>query len=234
MSLTGSLVIQESEEGGDGSLRVTRLPPILDLDTLVDGSEQVPKGREPRRYRCEAHHQDADGCLKPVLERLEEPGLRVRLETLLLGGVEAPGLVRKFATGEGSLTDAETRFLSFAPSGIGAMLRTLARDDPALAEHFALRASRQLALELADSLVSEMLVRVREASRLSDHAYARLFLDSLADVERQTAASVSRRRAQDGTLAELMRDTESLRATARPRHYGDLGSLEGGPRVVAP
>ena len=234
MSLTGSLVIEASGGGREGPLTVTRLPPLLDLEALVDGSDQAPKGREPRRYRCERENQGADGCLKPVLERLQEPGLRARLEAFLLGGTETPGLVRKFATGEGTLTEAETGFLAFAPGGIGALIRTLARDDPALAEHFAQRVARQLALEMANALVAEMIAGVREASRLSDHAYARLFLDSLEEIERQTLASVSRRRAQDGTLAELMRETESLRATARPRRYGTLSGLEAGPRVIAP
>lgn len=227
MSLTGSVVIGIPTPARDGqgvSLPITRLPPLIDLDALVDG----PRGSPLRTYRCDT--SDREGCLSPRIEPLTDQGLARRLEVLLLGPEGHSGLVEKFRSGDGQLTREELAFLSLAPGDVGALIRNLSREDAGLAHHFAKKAAGVLALDLAASAIDELLSSLREAALLTENPFGAPFDKALEAVEQRLERQRAHRQQREGTPLELVHQYTALRHSARSTQVRP----DGEPPLLSP
>lgn len=235
MSLTGSLIVSDPKSAPDGlglTMPLTRLPPLIGLQELVEGSEQPENRLTSRVYRC--HSTTENDCLHPVIEALDDQGLSGRIEALLKGKGPGEGIVGKFATGQGQFTGPELSFMARVPQPVGALIRNLAREDPGLSEHFAKNVARILALEMAFDLVESLLESVREASSLSDRPYASLYLKEIQGTLEARRSERERLAARYGTLSELIRHYESLEKSFQGRDYGGQAHLPGGSSVLKP
>jgi len=145
-------------------------------------------------------------------------------------GADSKGILFKFATGQGSFTPEELSFMDQAPQSLGALIRNLAREDPALARHFVQEAGPILAVAMAGDLVEEMMETTRESGRIETHPYQRLIDESLD----QTLSKLrdERRSLENrwGTIGHLVTHYQTLMQTGRSRDYGVGGSLAAGAR----
>jgi conjugative transfer pilus assembly protein TraH len=232
MSITGTLIIQEPDRTADStapSTPIVSLPPILGIREFINGSSSPLEGDDPAQiYQCD--QKDPDGCLHPVKVPFGAKGFKARIEALLGGSDGTTGIVMKFSTGQGQFSAEETGFMERAPKAIGALIRNLARADPALARHFVDEASPILAVELAGEMVEGLALAARNASRLEDHPYQPEITQSMAlalDDIRRERDLLDRRY---GTIEGLVRHYESLMQTGKARDYGVGAMLSGGSR----
>jgi conjugative transfer pilus assembly protein TraH len=232
MSVTGTIIIQPptAARGSQGqSLPIVRLPPMLGIRELIQGGQShPPQDDETRVYHCD--EGSADGCLHPVTIPFEVRGFIARIEAVLGGSDGMSGILFKFATGQGSFTPEELRFMDQAPKSLGALIRNLAREDPGLARHFAQEAGPILAIAMAGDLVEEMIETTRESGRMEPHPYQRLIdesLDQTLSTLREERRSLENRW---GTIGSLVTHYQALMQTGRSRDYGVGGPLAGGAR----
>lgn len=231
MSVTGSIIVKVPEsQGSPSSPMIERLPPLIGIREFINGSDNVATGDAlvARGYRCDT--QDADGCLNPRVVSLTLRGFRARIEKILGGDEPGTGIVDKFSTGQGEFSADELGFMALAPKAIGALIRNLAREDPALARHFIEEATPILAVELAGEVVEAMAKAGRESASVGGHAYQSL----LAELLDQSLSDIRHEREQlhlrFGSVEGLTRHYESLIRTGKPRHYGIDEGLAGGSR----
>ena len=149
MSLTGSVIVAAPEAAADGqgeNHRITYLPGnLLKASDLLNGTREREDAAQldnawPHRlrlYQCGPAGGPIDraenGCLEPSVTEGTVNGMIQRVKDVLIGvrpyatGTETVGLVQKFRLGQGAITAAEQAFMQYAPNGLGAGIRTLAR-----------------------------------------------------------------------------------------------------------
>jgi hypothetical protein len=84
------------------------------------------------------------------------------------------------------VTEAEQAFLQYAPNGLGAGIRTLARHDEGMARLFVEQAAPVIASELTQVILNDLLFAVEQAAALHEHAYGKQLL---AQIERPAPSS---------------------------------------------
>jgi conjugative transfer pilus assembly protein TraH len=220
MSVTGSIIVSEPQASPDGqgeNTPISVLPEILSIRHLINGSGDGPY-QKVKVYRCDGHNEDE--CLHPVPQDVSLTGLRQRVAEILLGsGNAGDGLIQKFATGEGELTDSEKAFMETVPSAIGGILRNLAREDAGMAKLFADEAGPVIALELAQIILNDMMAAVRAAAALEDHAYAKRLNDTLTQAREAAAAEYEALSGRYGNPQTLMAFYQNLMNAAKARNY---------------
>jgi len=149
MSLTGSVIVGPPEAAPDGlgdNHRITYLPGnLLKASDLLNGTRDREDAAQwdnawshrVRLYQCGPAGGPIDrsekGCLAPSVTEDAVNGMIQRVKDVLIGvrpygaGTETVGLVQKFRLGQGAITAAEQAFMQYAPNGLGAGIRTLAR-----------------------------------------------------------------------------------------------------------
>ena len=165
------MIVQPPAAAADGkgeNTPVVTVPPILRIRDLINGSG-AGSYQVVQVYVCDDH--EADGCLHPTARALELVGLKQQVEHVLLGASGGDGLIAKFATNTGTLTDGEKAFMELVPDALGALIRNLAREDVGMARLFAEEGAPVIALELA-----QLLVQIRKAAN-SDSSPAELEYD---------------------------------------------------------
>jgi conjugative transfer pilus assembly protein TraH len=220
MSVTGSIIVSEPEAAADGqgeNTPIATLPEILLIRHLINGSGEN-EYQKVRVYRCDGH--DGDECLHPVPREVALTGLRQRVAEILLGSPNAgEGLIQKFATGDGELTDSEMAFMETVPDAVGGMIRNLAREDAGMAKLFADEAGPVIALELAQIILTDMMTAVRAAAALEDHAYAKRLNETLAQAKESAAAEYAALSGRYGNPQTLMAFYQHLMNAAKARNY---------------
>ena len=118
-------------------------------------------------------------------------GMIQRVKDVLIGvrpygvGTETLGLVQKFRLGQGAVTAAEQAFMQYAPNGLGAGIRTLARYDEGMARLFVEQAAPVIAVEMTQVILNDLLFAVEQAAALNAHAYAKQLQTQIAHAREQ-------------------------------------------------
>jgi conjugative transfer pilus assembly protein TraH len=223
MSLTGSVIVGERVEAPDGggkSPRVTVLPgALLKVADLLNGSGAAPVATV-RVYRC-LPTRDVDDCKAPEVQAVAFRGMTARVRELLLGDPLAGtvGLVAKFRAGVGPVTGAEKAFMELAPNGLGAAIRTLARQDTGMAVLFVEQAAPVIALDLVQLMVRDLTRAVLYAAALDDHAYAKELLTQIRSAEEALRAEHTVLAARHGNAQDLLAYYQGLIAQVKGRRY---------------
>lgn len=227
MSVTGSVIIQPPASTADGkgeNTPVVTVPPILRIRDLINGSG-AGSYQGVQVYVCDDH--DVEGCLHPAARALNLLGLKQQVERLLLGTGGGDGLIAKFATNAGVLTEDEKAFMELVPDALGALIRNLAREDVGMARLFAEEGAPVIALELAQLLVQGMLDTVRQASALDDHAYARKLTEQLDRAREDLRAEYTELSGRYGNPQTLLAFYQNLMASLKPGQYGSFAQTPG-------
>jgi conjugative transfer pilus assembly protein TraH len=132
-----------------------------------------------------------NGCRAPSVTEDTVNGMIQRVKDVLIGvrpyaaGTESVGLVQKFRLGQGAVTDAEKAFMQYAPNGLGAGIRTLARYDEGMARLFVEQAAPVIAIEMTQVILNDLLFAVEQAAALNEHAYAKQLQTQIAQAREQ-------------------------------------------------
>jgi conjugative transfer pilus assembly protein TraH len=207
MSVTGSVIVGPPEAAPDGqgdNHRITYLPGnLLKASDLLNGSRDREDAAEwdnawPHRlrlYQCGPAGGPVDrsenGCLSPSVREDTVNGMIQRVKDVLIGvrpyaaGTETLGLVQKFRLGQGAVTAAEQAFMQYAPNGLGAGIRTLARHDEGMARLFVEQAAPVIAVEMTQVILNDLLFAVEQAAALNAHAYAKQLQTQIAQAREQ-------------------------------------------------
>ena len=220
MSVTGSIIVQAPVTAPDGqgsNTPVENLPPLLKIRDLINGSGSDAT-QTVRVYQCD--NSSADGCLNPTPQNVTVQGLSQKVRDLLLGSTSQDGLINKFATNNGSLSDSEKAFMEATPGAIGALIRNLAREDIGLARMFAEEGSPVIALEMAQLMIQGMIDAVRQSTAINQNAYATKLAESLAQVRVDLHEEYSELARRYGNTQTLMAFYQDLMRSLKPGQYG--------------
>ena len=220
MSVTGSIIVQAPVTAPDGqgsNTPVENLPPLLKIRDLINGSGSDAT-QTVRVYQCD--NSSADGCLNPTPQNVTVQGLSQKVRDLLLGSTSQDGLINKFATNNGSLSDSEKAFMEATPGAIGALIRNLAREDIGLARMFAEEGSPVIALEMAQLMIQGMIDAVRQSTAINQNAYATKLAESLAQVRVDLHEEYSELAGRYGNTQTLMAFYQDLMRSLKPGQYG--------------
>lgn len=219
MSVTGSVIVGELADAGDGagrSPRVTRLPGNkVTVEQLIHGGRVA-------LYRCDDSARNQ--CLNPSIVAVELTGLAEQVESLLLGTGSTNGIIHKFARNAGVPSVAEKAFMASAPTGIGGMVRTLSALSESAARSFASQAAPFIALEMARALIEDMLASARTVAGVENHAYARLLMEDMERARRQIADEYAALQSRYGSAQDLMAHYNQVIQTIRKRRYYSVKS----------
>ncbi len=222
MSLTGTVIVGPPENAPDGEGKnhaITVVPGnLLKVADVMNGSRWKEDAGEGvsrwthtfRLYQCDDRGEN--GCLAPRVTEDTISGMVQRVKDVLIGERSVAGsigLVQKFRMGVGPVTDAEKAFMQFAPNGLGAGIRTLARYDEGMARLFVEQAAPVIAIEMTQVILNDMLRAVEAAAALDDHAYAKQLLAQIEQARVQLYreyAVVAERYGNAQTLLAYYRD----------------------------
>jgi conjugative transfer pilus assembly protein TraH len=224
MSITGTVIVGDlagsAERWTEAFAEGTASTPITTLPgnkiTLVDLIEGGPVDL----YSCDA---DPEQCLTAGrTKRVTLKGLKTVIQNVLLGSDSRPGVIAKYASNAGALTDAERAFVSNLPEGLGTLLHGLVLLSPAGATLFVTEASSTLALAMAEHLTEELFRATLAALANSDSPYQKQALDTLNrahnNLRREYTALIHRY----GSLASQIAHYSSvLKAIRKPVYVPD-------------
>jgi conjugative transfer pilus assembly protein TraH len=220
MSVTGSIIVQAPVTAPDGqgsNTPVVNLPPLLKIRDLINGS-RTDATQTVRVYQCDS--SAVEGCLNPTPQNITVQGLSQKVRELLLGSTSENGLINKFATNSGALTDSEKAFMEATPGAIGALIRNLAREDIGLARMFAEEGSPVIALEMAQLIIQGMVDAVRQSTAINQNAYATKLAESLNQVRLDLHEEYSELAGRYGNTQTLMAFYQDLMRSLKPGQYG--------------
>ena len=227
MSVTGTVVVLPPESAPDGkglSNPLLAMPGLLGVRGLLNGSGGGPY-QSVRLYECDT--AEADGCLYPAAKGVALVGLKQRVHDLLAGSGGGNGLVYKFATNTGPLTQNEMAFMELVPGAVSAMIRNLAREDYGMAKLFADEGSPVIALEMAQLMIQGMLDAVRQASSLQDHAYATKLADTLDKARQELQSESAELSGRYGNTQSLLQFYTHVMNGSKAKTYGSFTQSPG-------
>lgn len=162
MSLTGTVIVSEE--------KLQHLPGNkINLRSIVDGGDL-------NIYSCGG---DTDECAYNVGSKtVRVTGLRQKILKILGEGGNT-GVINKYATNVGQLSNEEVAFLTNAPSGIGTMIRNLTLKCPETAQLYVNEISKTLALTMSYQLSTTLIDATIAAQANGDNAYKKEVLDWL-------------------------------------------------------
>ena len=251
MSLTGTVIVGDPEAAADGqgeNNRITYLPGnLLKAADVLNGTREREDAAQRdnawaqrvRMYQCGPVggpiDRSEDGCREPaVVERTLE-GMIQRVKDVLIGvrpwaaGTETVGLVQKFRLGTGPITDAEKAFMQYAPNGLGAGIRTLARYDEGMARLFVEQAAPVIAVELTQVISNDLFFAVDQAAALDQHAYARQLALQIDQARAQLYREYQLLAGRYGNAQSLLAYYQGLVEEIKGRRYLTSGQAQAAP-----
>lgn len=237
MSVTGTLIIGDTEDSPDGrgkANRITPKGPLITISDVLHGPSTATGGRV-QLYRCVPGGQDADGCLTVQTSAqgtgTEDPnfkGMIQRVRELMLGNPAAGqvGLLTKLRYmdyASGAVTDQEAAFMQALP--VGAMLGNLARQNIGMATEFAEKAAPVIAVDLLVVMLRDMMKAVVAATTIQDSAYASVLQDQIRAARVQLDAEQQLLAARYGNTQSMMTYYATLMVQIRTRRYGTSGDV---------
>lgn len=175
MSLTGTVIIgdEKDDPSAPSGSRGAKSNPVHRIlgnkvslqDLLVGGSVSV--------YSCAHNRQQCDGGNTGSLPTRQASliGLQKKVLNMLIGTESRPGIIPKYATNTGRMTDEEKAFLADMPSGTGTVIRQLSVLSPDAAYIFARESSGAIALSMVYQLADDLITVTRASVSNSKSAY---------------------------------------------------------------
>jgi len=251
MSLTGSVIVGEPEPAPDGqgeNHRITYLPGnLLKVADVLNGTREREDAAQRanawaqrvRMYQCGPVGGPIDrseaGCREPAVIEAPLTGMIQRVKDVLIGvrpwaaGSETIGLVQKFRLGQGPITAAEQAFMQYAPNGLGAGIRTLARYDEGMARLFVEQAAPVIAVEMTQVILNDLFFAVDQAAALDQHAYGKELSLQIEGARAQLHREYTLLAARYGNAQSLLAYYQDLVATIKGRHYVTAGQAQAAP-----
>ncbi|WP_373682136.1 conjugal transfer protein TraH [Serratia marcescens] len=179
-------------------------------DLISGGSVEI--------YSCDS---DTTNCLSAGTSNktVVLKGIKNQITDMLLGTSSTPGVIYKYATNSGTLTDPEKAFVSNLPGGIGTIVRNLSVLSQDGANLFATESSGAIALTMMYSFSEEFFRAARIAMANSKSPYKKEALELLAQSQQQIRAEYTILSSQYGDLASQIEKYNNLLDNIRKQKY---------------
>ncbi|AJF08101.1 hypothetical protein GSUB_16445 (plasmid) [Geoalkalibacter subterraneus] len=190
MSLTGSLVItaEQDSDTDKEAPKVEEWIPILNIKDVL-GSTKI------ERPNLSIYSCPDDDCMEKATEQMAIPTMVDRVSTMFFGESGSIGIVEKFITNQGSLSDEEMAFMEAIPIH-GKRIRDLAIVSPGGARYYAKSAIETIAAELVDEFIATAIRSIRKAAHAHSYEMNTSFLKKLAEHEDKILAEIKEYRNQ--------------------------------------
>ncbi len=217
MSMTGTVIVGDLVSSNEGQAAAfADASPVTPITTLPGNKitlADLIEGGPVDLYSCAA---DPEQCLTAGrTKRVRLKGLKTVIQNVLLGTSSRPGVIAKYASNAGALTDAERAFVSNLPEGLGTLLHSLALLSPEGATLFVTESSGALALAMAEHLSEELFRATRAALANSDSPYQKPALDTLNrsqnNLRREYTALIHRYGSLASQIAQYSRMLNAIR-----------------------
>lgn len=217
MSLTGTVIIGDLVDDPKASKTntIVTLPGNkITLSDLISGSSL-------EIYSCGS---DTKNCLEAGsgsggVKNVAIKGIRNQILDVLLGTDSTPGVIFKYATNTGTLTDEEKAFVSNLPAGIGTIVRNLSVLSRDAADLFVAESSGAIALAMMYSFTEELFRSARISLANSKSPYRKEALDMLAQSQAQVRSEYAVLTSQYGNLSDQITKYNSLLDNIRKQKY---------------
>ncbi|MFT8259126.1 MAG: conjugal transfer protein TraH (plasmid) [Candidatus Symbiodolus clandestinus] len=160
MSLTGTVIVGDLSKDQVNPIHLLPGNQIRLMDLIDGGSLKI--------YSC---GKDTDQCLCPAegkTKTLQLEGLRSKVINWLQGSGSNIGIIEKYASNQGELSEQELTFLGSLPGTFGSAIRNLSLRAAPTAHLFATESSAILALNMAYQL-AETLIQETIAAQLNSN-----------------------------------------------------------------
>lgn len=176
MNYTGMVTIVYDDAVDDAPRIVTRAPTI-DINTLLNG------GTVSTMWKCT--DPDDGACTNITFDSdVEIKGMKSFVREVLVGDGTTSGLVTKFKTNIGALTDQEKAFMETAPVAVAAMVRNLARTGTGV-DVFVEQATDTIALQMTYEIATDILRNVQVVIQAAEPPNSELALSTIQDKRKE-------------------------------------------------
>lgn len=209
MSTTGTVIIGDVEPGNEDTNPISSTQGVISLIDLVEGGRLTI-------FTCT---DGEDHCLKLGKGSETITGLKAKILNMLLGNGASVGIISKFSTNTGILTDEEKNFLASMPVGMGAIIRNLAILSPDSAVMFSTQASGAIALSMAMTMVEQYFKTVNMALASEQSAYKKEAIMTISNSQATLRAEYSTLEAKYGKLTDKLQEYNIILANYRKQKY---------------
>jgi len=218
MSLTGTVIIGDLVNDPNTTGRGAKTTPLTTLPGNKIALADLISGGSVGIYSC---GNDTDNCLNAGTgnKTVAIKGIKNQITDMLLGTSTTPGVVYKYATNSGTLTEAEKAFVSNLPGGIGSIIRNLSVLSQDGASLFATESSSAIALTMMYGFTEEFFRAARIAMANSKSPYKKEALGLLAQSQQQIRSEYTVLSSQYGDLASQIEKYNNLLDNIRKQKY---------------
>ena len=119
--------------------------------------------------------------------------------------------------------------MQYAPNGLGAGIRTLARYDEGMARLFVEQAAPVIAVELTQVILNDLFFAVDQAAALDQHAYARQLALQIDQARAQLYREYQLLAGRYGNAQSLLAYYQGLVEEIKGRRYLTSGQAQAAP-----
>lgn len=216
MSLTGTIIIGEPQDNGEDGDAAE--PPVITLPGNKISLSDFINGGRINIYSCDG---DKELCMDAgeSNKNINIDGINARILKILLGDSTRQGIIYKFATNSGELTDEEKAFVSSLPSGMGAIVRNLSLLSPDSAKIFVNRSSRAIALSMVYSFVEDFFHATQIAISTSKSPYLQKVIDLINQSLQQMRSERATLESEYGKLVDQIDHYNTILNNTRKNKY---------------
>lgn len=233
MSLTGTVIIDDLAADPNIPVPSSGVPHQTNNLHMLAKKLKIAdfiEGGEIEVYSCGS---DLDHCISAKdpssITKINLEGFKDKILNILLGGGSSVGIIHKYATNQGALSDAEQAFITNMPAGMGAVVRNLSvlsRDSAAM---FATEASGAIALAMVYNFAEELLRATKLAMTNSQSPHKVTALEVISEAERELRHEYQSLIAIHGDLTHLLSKYNTILDNTRKQRYL-LATLTNPPR----
>ncbi|HDO1358934.1 TPA: conjugal transfer protein TraH [Aeromonas veronii] len=221
MSLTGTVIIGDLINDPNATGNGAKTSPLTTLPGNKISLSDLISGGSVKIYSCGSDTTDcltagtAGGGNKTIVLK----GMRNQITDILLGTSSTPGVIYKYATNSGTLTDPEKAFVSNLPGGMGAIVRNLSVLSQDGANLFATESSGSIVLAMMYGFTEEFFRAARISLANSQSPYKKEALDLLDQSQQQIRSEYSVLASQYGDLSDQISKYNNLLDNIRKQKY---------------
>ncbi|AIJ10625.1 conjugal transfer protein TraH [Escherichia coli] len=218
MSLTGTVIIGDLVNDPNSSGKGAKTTPMTTLPGNKISLSDLISGASVEVYSCGG---DTENCLSAGTNNktVAIKGIKNQIADMLLGTATRPGIIYKYATNSGTLSDPEKAFVSNLPGGLGTIIRNLSVLSQDGATIFATESSGAIALAMMYSFTEEFFRAARISMANSKSPYKKEALDLLSQSQEQIRSEYSLLSSQYGDLATQIQKYNALLENIRKQKY---------------
>lgn len=211
MSLTGTIIRMPPTHNTEYG----QVLPVVTKPAKPDLLRAILEGGQVKTYRCDTRNK----CYNPTDQTVTIKGLGEMVMDMLLGTGSNPGIIAKFASNTGTLTERERAFMSNLPAGAGTIVRNLSILSEDAARIFVMRAANSIALSMVYTTTEELFRAVNLVVSQSKAPHQTQAVNLISESQRKVRADFQRLTADYGDVSDVIVHYNNMLDNLRKQRY---------------